>query len=323
MELTKTTEQASQLSLELTKTVELIPQLSSELTQIKNGLHCQLEGLEVFLSHRDSFILHNSAKEYDILVKNLLATLLIYIDSTLVDLFRFIDAVSSLTRNYNRGFARFIHYSADTIRGLESCITEIQAMNQHSKTVEELSTTASQISKLTKEYEAEPLCPPKPVAKSKLVSYGLGVSGLAVGATLVVAFPPIAAIGAGLLVTGNEINNYISLYERSKSENNLETATKPPKLHVVEGCSGDFQTPLYTIYSKLDQSKKYLKVSLVNDPENNGKESYAAAQEEAGNITRVCQEIGDYALQFTILKGKVALRLKQITELQSNGQYEK
>lgn len=107
---------------------DLIPYISAELRALKNGLNVQLRGLETFLAQRNLFIFQQTTREYDSLFHNFLRILQQFVDGTLIDLFRFINNVEDLMRDYEQDLEAFVHHSPSTIRNIQSCIKDLKAL---------------------------------------------------------------------------------------------------------------------------------------------------------------------------------------------------
>ncbi|KAG0307346.1 hypothetical protein BGZ97_000428 [Linnemannia gamsii] len=297
--------------------LDLIPPISTDLTAIKDGLQIQLQGLEELLVQRNLFIFKQTTQKYNKLLGKFLLNLQQYVDSTLVDLFRFIEDLSLLMMIYDKGLEEFTARAASTSQRIESSLIQLQAMiDQHSNTLSALSKTAIEMSDLTQEYALEAKDHSKGALHAKLASTGLAITGFAASACLAV-LAPVAAISTLFVVAGGGggISGAISLFDSHKSDIYVDATTK---LNQLQKCNNDFKTPIGNICAKLGDSKvslRHLKEEskLAGEDNNDWRaESYATAKQEAENIKKQCNEIQTIAVAILDLKGKITYRVGQI-----------
>ncbi|KAI7822618.1 hypothetical protein BC939DRAFT_453105 [Gamsiella multidivaricata] len=244
-----------------------------------------------------------------------------YLGITLMDVFRVIENIQRLMKDYEDSLQHFVRHSASTIQTLDFCTREVEALvEQHSIAIQELTQISSTIQALGEYYTAESEDLMNGCVTAKIVSIALSITGFAAGASMAIFVPPLAAVGAGALVaTGGGISAIISQYDANKSE---IYAMATAKLTMVDDYNQAFQAPIKTIFLKLSASKRQLtalqhrnsKLTTADLAESDREKSYARAQKEAEEIDRVCNEIYDYALQVTVLRGQLGAKLEQITE---------
>ncbi|KAG0226810.1 hypothetical protein BGW42_003349 [Actinomortierella wolfii] len=302
----------------------LIPYIVPELEAVKYGLDEQLKRLDEILAQRTIFILKQTTQEYRELVKKFMCIIKQYINKTLDDLFRFIDKVSDLARNYDQNFESFVDDAASIIESVQSCIKEGEAViSQHTQTISDLSQLASEITDLIRDYDNNSKNHLNGAVKARLIAGSLAVVCVAASASLAAVATPIAGIEALCVVSGGGggIGFLVSKYDSLKSQIYTEAKNK---LAQVEVCNGAFQAPIHAIYIKLIGNQQFLKNlqkdtfrattnATTNIPEDKRQKSYETAQKEAQKIMEVCNDIRSYALKITILKGKLTHRAQQIS----------
>ncbi|KAF9356971.1 hypothetical protein BGX26_004438 [Mortierella sp. AD094] len=297
------------------ETPEFIPDVGSDLVQVKEGVKLLLKALDDLLAHQNRTIFTSVADDYNGVVRKFMRIVEVYLGTTLMELFGFVDTLVSFMVEYEEEFETFVSNSQTIIDELSYCITMVEGLsNSHSQTTKDLSKISTGIDEIVAKYKDDSKQLSGDSLRTMIISCGMEITGLVAGASLAPIVSPLLAAGTGALISsGGLLGRLVAEYDQKKADIYNKAVAN---LGTVQNCCEHINGPIKAIDTKLRINKRVLmglkKVSqrAIASAQSDGyrRSSYASAQKKAADIIRICDEISEYMRQISQMSDRICSR---------------